>query len=155
MGRCYLHLVNRGQGWSKPPIITGQPQQQKKNDQVWNVNSVKGEKLWLDAPIIRYNGLSATTCYIQCASAFWVKKGEQLVTSWCAVKCLLMSGIGQSFLWVKRKGGGGKKGKKRKRGKRRRKLTLETSTAAFNSWITLHGNQPQWQHNRLPLCLHE
>ena len=56
-----------------------------------------------------------------------------------------------------------KKKKKKNQGEKRKrirkgegnKLMLDTYTAAFNSWITLHGNPPQRQHNRLLLCLHE
>lgn len=55
-----------------------------------------------------------------------------------------------------------KQGEKIEREERKRirkgegdKLMLDTYTAAFNSWITLHGNPPQRQPNRLLLYLHE
>lgn len=53
-----------------------------------------------------------------------------------------MSGIDQSFLTMGKKREEEEKERKEKKEKRRRKLTLETYTAAFNSWITIHGNQP-------------
>lgn len=55
-----------------------------------------------------------------------------------------MSALGRFFLRMKKKGGGGYEGKERKeKAGGRRKLTLDIYTAAFNSWIALHGNPPQ------------
>lgn len=51
-----------------------------------------------------------------------------------------MSALGRLFIRMKKKEYEGKERKEKEKKKRRK---LDIYTAAFNSWIALHGNPPQ------------